>query len=73
MKLEPIRKGLNAKLFKSLWVDWDAGPEKVYKTSKDAAIALNKFLADTGLPKPPPSTLRVGRVSRILVQRPAAH
>lgn len=51
-KLVPSRKQINVNLLKAIWVDWDAGPEKAYKTSKDAAIALNKFLADTGLPTP---------------------
>jgi hypothetical protein len=53
--LVAIRNSLNATAFRAIWIDLDAGPDKPYKTSKEALEALKKFLSASGLP--PPSAL----------------
>jgi hypothetical protein len=50
--LEADRKRLNATALRAIWLDIDVGPKKPYKTSGEALAALDKFLKDTGLPKP---------------------
>jgi len=49
-KMYRIRE--NIAFLRSLWFDIDCGEDKDYLTQKDAAIALHKFLQETGLPTP---------------------
>lgn len=51
-RLQPIRKAINADRYRSIWIDWDAGPGKQFETQADATTGLKKFLADSGLPGP---------------------
>jgi hypothetical protein len=46
------RSADNARWFKSLWIDIDAGPGKDYTTQKDAARALVEFVEVQSLPWP---------------------
>jgi hypothetical protein len=51
-KTDENRKGENVESIKCLALDLDAGEGRDYPTTDDAAIALKKFVKDTGLPKP---------------------
>jgi hypothetical protein len=46
------RNQLNALLLRAIWIDLDVGPDKPYKTSKQALTEFKRFLDETGLPKP---------------------
>lgn len=46
------RTAENAQWFRSLWLDIDVGPDKDYKTRKEAADAFSMFINAVGLPAP---------------------
>jgi len=46
------RTAANAAFLRCFFLDLDVGPDKAYATQSDAAIALKKFVVDTGLPLP---------------------
>ena len=46
------RTAINARWFKSLWLDIDVGPDKDYPTRKDALNALTTFVNAQQLPHP---------------------
>jgi hypothetical protein len=47
-----VRNQLNATVLRAIWIDLDVGPDKPYKTSKQALTEFKRFLDETGLPKP---------------------
>lgn len=42
----------NARWFRSIWYDLDAGPKKEYATQRDAGAALKSFIETVALPPP---------------------